>query len=60
MRNQRPQPGVPSSAGGRGACSSSAAVTGWRAPTAETRGVKPSSITRAVGSTGITSRSGER
>ena len=37
MRNQRPQPGVPSGALGRGACSSSAALTGWRWPISETR-----------------------
>ena len=49
MRNQRPQPGVPSGAVGRGACSSRPAVTGWRWPTSETIGRKPSSITRAVG-----------
>ena len=56
MRNQRPQPGVPSAAGGRGACSSRPAVTGWRWPTSEIGGVKPSSITSPVGSTGRISR----
>ena len=47
-------------AGGRGACSSRPAVTGWRWPTSVSVGRKPCSITSPVGAAGRTRASGVR